>query len=235
MNDRSKKSVMLASILALIALSVAVLYGYMLTRKIEAEAENSPTPLQKQSFDADLHEAFLYPEPLGLTDFELVDQHNRLFNLNRFRNHWSLVYFGFTRCPDICPPALADMKKVFDAVPKPDEAYSRPLQFVFITVDPEHDSQAALSTYLARFNTAFIGVGGDRNTIKHLANRLSVVMDSGEKSHSQHAMTEAAVDSISHSGNLLLINPDGEYAGFFKPPFKPENIHAVLSYIAINH
>lgn len=242
MSKQGRNSVVLASILAGIALSVAVLYGYMLTKKIEAGAESLGKPVQKAVFDASLHEAFLFPEARQINDFELVDDRGQLFNLNRFRKHWTLVYFGFTHCPDICPPALADMKRVFDAVPKPDEAYSQPLQFVFATVDPERDSPEVLKNYLAGFNPNFIGISGSRESLSALASTLNVHMETSGATqvaaepdagaHEGHHMPEAS--TISHSGNLVLIDPEGRYAGFFKPPFRSENVHAVLSYIALN-
>jgi protein SCO1/2 len=83
------------------------------------------------------------PEPRALADFSLVDQDGAPFSLDRLRGRWSLLFFGFTRCPDICPSTLYDLQQVSRSLDDATES-ARTWQVVFVSVDPERDSPARL-------------------------------------------------------------------------------------------
>ena len=157
--------------------------------------------------------AVVFDKPRIIKEFELVDHKGKPFNLSRIQGHWTLVYFGFSRCPDICPTTLADLNRMLGHL---NEEIVEKTEVVMVTVDPARDTVDVLSQYVPFFNKAFIGVTGEFLPIRSLANNVSVVFN-------KVALNGNDIDTnytVDHTGNLILINPKGHYHGFFKPPFE---------------
>ena len=93
--------------------------------------------------------------------FTLVDQTGKTVTDQDFRGRYMLVFFGFTHCPDICPAELQVMSAALDELgPKADEVVP-----VFITLDPERDTQAAMGAYVKNFGSRFVGLTGSPEQI----------------------------------------------------------------------
>src|SRR6059058_4597837 len=107
------------------------------------------------------------PAPLANTSaaiggaFRLTDQNGKTITDQDLKGHPSLVFFGFTHCPEVCPTTLFDISEVLNKL-GPDASK---VNAVFITVDPERDSPPVLKDYLASFNPRLVGVGGDAEEI----------------------------------------------------------------------
>lgn len=162
---------------------------------------------------------FVFEQPRILTDFQLQDQHGQPFSLTQLQGRWSLVFFGYASCPDICPTTLALLQQVQAQL---QESVRDQVQVVMVTVDPARDTVATLSQYMPYFDPEFIGVTGDFLTIKRLATQLSIAF---VKVKTGEAPTDYTVD---HSGNLVLINPKGHYHGFIKTPLDAGRIKLTL-------
>ena len=122
------------------------------------------------------------------------------------------MYFGFTRCPDECPTSMYQMSKLVKVL----REKNYPLedkQFVLVSIDPERDTPEQINKYAKGFDEAFIGVSNVRPMLINLATQLSVnnVMPSGGETDHSH------LDN--HVNNIILLNPNGEFAGVFRPPF----------------
>ena len=145
--------------------------------------------------------------PRIFSDFELVDHRGEVFNQEHLQDVWTIVFFGFTHCPDICPTTLAILN---DTYSKLKERERERMQIVMISIDPERDSVEKLAEYVPYFNNEFIGVTGNKHLIKRLTAELNV------------AYNKVPLDSddytVDHSTQLVLINPKGHYHGFFKAP-----------------
>ena len=90
-------------------------------------------------------------------DFALTDHHGKPRTLADFKGKVVVVFFGFTQCPDVCPTTMAEMASVMKELgPKADE-----VQVLFVTVDPERDTQALLAQYVPAFDPRFLGLYGD--------------------------------------------------------------------------
>ena len=151
--------------------------------------------------------AIVLDQPRIFSDFELIDHRGEVFNIDRFRDTWTIVFFGFTNCPDICPTTLAVLN---DTYSKMKESEKEKLQVVMISLDPERDTVEALADYVPYFNEQFIGVTGN----KHLTRRLTA-----EINIAYNKVPLAGDDyTVDHSTQLVLINPKGHYHGFFKAP-----------------
>lgn len=158
----------------------------------------------------------LLPEPRPIGAFELVDGAGRPFSPARLRGRWSLVFFGFTHCPDVCPSALYDLDLASRRLTETDaetgaEAGSAH-QVVFVSVDPERDTPERIAQYVAYFNPAFIGVSGAHEQLAALTAQLGIAYQVEE-----HPAGSERYDVV-HSASVVLIDPRGRLRGAFPPP-----------------
>jgi protein SCO1/2 len=151
----------------------------------------------------------------------LIKDDAKTFTLNDLSGHWSLLYFGYTHCPDICPVTmgvLAQAKKSATAI-----NHIFP-QVFFISVDPDRDKVSMLADYVQYFDKDFTGVTGKKDLIKALALQLSVVYLASPTSSAGDASSEGKGYDIDHSSALLLFNPEGRLVAFLNPPHNPGTI-----------
>ena len=155
---------------------------------------------------------FLFETPKQISDFTFLSEDNIEFKKDDLIGKWTLMYFGFTRCPDECPTSMYQMSKLVKVL----REKNFPLedkQFVLVSIDPERDSPEQINKYAKGFDEAFIGVSNVRPMLINLATQLSVnnVMPRGGETDHSH------LDN--HVNNIILLNPNGEFAGVFRPPF----------------
>ena len=137
--------------------------------------------------------------------FTLVDQTGKTVTDQDFRGRYMLVFFGFTHCPDICPAELQVMSAALDALgPKADSVVP-----IFITLDPERDTQAAMGAYVKNFGPRFVGLTGSSEQIAAAAKAYRVA-------YSKFQQDKTSSDySIDHSALVYLMGKDGEYITHF--------------------
>lgn len=154
----------------------------------------------------------LWPEPKTLGPFSAIDYDNNPFTLTDLRGKWSLLFFGFTHCPDICPVTLAVMDKTHSRL---DQAGD--VQFVFVTVDPERDTSERMEQYLTSFNPEFVGLGGSAEQIAGLTGQIGLPYFRDKTQDEENYL-------INHGGSLFLIDPLGRMVGIFSAPHDALNI-----------
>jgi protein SCO1/2 len=153
----------------------------------------------------------LLPEPRALAEFQLVDHSGRLFSPDDLQGAWSLMFFGFTNCPDVCPSTLYDLNLVSAQLPLSDSG--EPLhRVIFVSIDPERDTPEALSRYVAYFNPDFTGVTGTGEQLAALTGSLGIAYQIAE-----HEPGAERYDVL-HSSSVVLIDPDGRLQGAFTAP-----------------
>jgi protein SCO1/2 len=152
--------------------------------------------------------AYMFDTPRALPEFELIDHHGAAFTRDSLQGHWSLVFFGFTHCPDICPTTMALLSRFMQELEGLPE--SSDTSIVMVTVDPARDGVEQLSQYVPYFNPDFVGVTGDFLDIHRFATNLNTPF--------RKAPDQGENYQVDHSANLVLINPRGDYQGFFKAP-----------------
>jgi len=151
----------------------------------------------------ELESGFVFPEPRELSEFSLTDQHGATFGRQQLKGKWSLIFAGYTSCPDVCPTTLGMLNAVYPAL-----TAKGPFQVLFLSVDPERDSQAKLQDYMAFFNPAFIGLRAPHPALLPLTRELGLV----------YAMVGEGKDyQVDHSAGLVLISPEGRRLAVFKP------------------
>jgi protein SCO1 len=137
--------------------------------------------------------------------FSLVGHDGKPVTDQAFRGKYMLVFFGFTHCPDICPAELQVMSAALDELgPKADQVVP-----VFITLDPERDTQAAMAAYVKNFSPRFVGLTGSPEAIAAAAKAYRVA-------YSKFQQDKSTSDySIDHSALVYLMGKDGEYITHF--------------------
>ena len=173
--------------------------------------------LMSGSKNIELETGTLLKQPRAIEAFALKDSSGALFDNARLTGHWTLVFAGFTYCPDVCPSTLAMLKGL-----KPQlDAANTPVQVVFLSVDPQRDTPAVLDRYVHYFSPAFVGVTGSDDELEKLARSLSLVYAKvpGDTPESY---------TMDHSAALVLINPDAQVTAYFLPPHRVNELAADL-------
>ncbi len=168
----------------------------------------------KKNYDAkhiDIQGLYLI-NPLPVENFELVDQYNKPFTKENLKNHWSLLFFGFTHCDMVCPVTLNSLAIFYKNIEKKLPEKEIP-KIVFITIDPDKDTPERLKKYLAQFNPHFIGARTSLEKTQIIKNQFHIY---SEKVQSNN--------QYNHSTEVLLINPQSEIQAYFSFPPHPEQL-----------
>ncbi len=169
------------------------------------------------------------PEPKALDPFQLIDHDGQVFDREHLTGKWSLVFFGYTFCPDICPTALAILQGVFrnlEQRPGP----GADLQGIFISVDPKRDSPELLKKYVTYFDPAFLGVTGDARQLKALAGQMGARYSIAYSWESKGEMDYL----VDHTAALYLVDSQARLYTVFEPPYGPEEVSTKLVEILKN-
>lgn len=193
----TKAVVVISIVIAIVALYFMILYG--------GASKTAAKYGQSSSGKADIG---------GF--FTLIDYDGNSFSSNQLHGKPSLIYFGFTFCPDICPTALEKLSLVVDILAKNDIDIIP----VFITIDPLRDKPEGLKKYLARFHTKFLGLtANNEEDAKKVADQFKVFYekvpnsDTGRNDH-----------LFDHSSLIYIMDKNGEYIGHFHMGSTPEEM-----------
>lgn len=139
-------------------------------------------------------------------NFEAVDHLGKPFTQKSLLGKYSLIYFGFTYCPDICPTSLLTIAQTLDDLP---EALRNEILPVFVTVDPERDTVAVMQQYVSNFHPLLVGVTGSSEQINKVAQAFKIY----------HAKVPSDTDTknylVDHSGYIYLMSKKGDYLAHF--------------------
>jgi len=115
--------------------------------------------------------AMVYETPVALQPFTLVDHRGQAFTQEQLKGHWSLIFFGFTSCPDICPLTLTELSQFYRQLEAESGAADRP-QVIMVSVDPARDSTEKMAHYMSSFHEDFVGLNGPYEDVAALARQL---------------------------------------------------------------
>ncbi len=155
--------------------------------------------------------------PRSIVDFRLNGANGNAFTNADLADHWTVVFPGYTYCPDVCPTTLALLKTVQAGL----GATASSVRFVFLSVDPERDTPEKLANYLHYFSPDFVGVTGGSEQLDRLGASLGYVY-----TKVPGATPESYL--IDHSTALILIGPGGKLRGYLTPPFEVDALIADL-------
>ena len=157
-----------------------------------------------------LEGAVLYPQPRALPEFQLTRSDGTPLTLADWKGRWTVVFFGFTNCPDVCPTTLATFKQTWTQLGK--AGLQDRLRFDFISVDPERDTPEVLARYVGYFSNDFVAATGSDEELTRLTRALGLVY-----------MREPSTDghySVDHSAGAVIIDPQGRQIGLVRPPLE---------------
>jgi protein SCO1/2 len=145
------------------------------------------------------------PSPKAIAEFHLTDNRGRPYSLRDLHGKPTLVFFGFTHCPDVCPATLVKLAQIKKT------GAIRGLRVLFITVDPARDTPSAVDSYVHAFDPDFIGLTGDDQAILKLAAEFGVAASKVDLPGGDYTMDHSAV--------VFLLNDRSQITAIFTPPF----------------
>jgi protein SCO1 len=201
--DNLRMSVNRSAIYVGLMVLAAAVAGYMVSRQLarsEAPVLRSGTPL---------------PAPRVVAPFALADHLGAAFTNARLTGHPTLVFFGFTHCPDVCPTTLAMTAQL-----QRDPALAG-LETLFITVDPGRDNQQILRQYVEAFGGGLVGLRGEDAALEPLLQSLGAARSVQPRVGADY--------SVDHSATLYYINARGALSAVFTPPFNQDAMRSDLA------
>jgi protein SCO1/2 len=196
----------------ILLVAVAAGLGLLAGRKLFLDREPAATQLQTRAVT-------LYPQPRGLPAFSLRQSDGTQLTSGELNGHWTLVFLGFTSCPDVCPTTLAQLaqaQKQWQALPDS----TRP-RVLFVSVDPERDDIRRIGEYAHGFHADTLAATADVPTLEDFAAGLGFVFMKVPGENFEQNPNDYMVD---HSAGIAVIDPQGKLAGLIRPPFQPAAI-----------
>jgi protein SCO1 len=138
-------------------------------------------------------------------DFSLIDHTGQPRTLQDFRGKAVVMFFGYTHCPDVCPTTLAELKTVKSQLGPDGER----LQVLFVTVDPERDTQPVLAQYVPAFDPSFVGLRGDATATAKVAKDFKVFYQKVPGSKPDNY-------SVDHTAGSYVFDPQGRLRLFVR-------------------
>lgn len=132
--------------------------------------------------------------------FNLTDETGKTVTEKDYEGKVTLLFFGFTSCPGVCPTTMARLSRVIAEFPADERGRT---QVLFVSVDPERDSIEALRDYTAQWGPQFVGLTGTQEQLRELSKRYRVT-------YSYEEPNEQGAYMVSHSGAVFALSPDGE-------------------------
>ena len=157
--------------------------------------------------------------PLGAAiggPFSLTDQNGKTVTDADLKGKWQLVFFGYTHCPDVCPTTLNDLSLALDKL----GGNKDKVGIVFISVDPDRDTPAALKSYVDSFGAPVEALTGPADAVAQAAKAYKVF-------YAKHARSDGSYD-MDHSALIYVMDPQGRFTATFTPDDRPDAIAARL-------
>ncbi|MFT4560985.1 MAG: protein SCO1/2 [Gammaproteobacteria bacterium] len=162
----------------------------------------------------------LSPNPPFISPFKLRTSTGSEFTEANFAHRWTLIFFGFTNCPDICPTTMSTLRQLYQQWGS-DSDLKQDLQIVFVSVDPERDNDETLTNYVSYFDPSFVGVTGNEDELNSFAGQFGALF---------MKVNSAGIPgyAMDHSASVLLVAPSSHFVGLFSPPHEVGDIKARL-------
>lgn len=146
------------------------------------------------------YQGSLIDPPVKAGGFELLDQNGDLYKLSDQRGKVALIFFGYTHCPDVCPVTLSEFKQIKRQLGE----QASGVEFIFITVDHERDTQEKLAQYLANFDPDFVGLTGEQSDLEAVYQNYGVY-------RAKQQTGSAAGYLVDHTARVFAIDKDGNW------------------------
>jgi protein SCO1/2 len=171
----------------------------------------------------------LLPSSQKITNFAFTDHNGKTFTEQNLKNHWTMMFFGFTNCAMVCPTTMAELDSMYKQLEKDKDVKEMP-QIVMVSVDPERDTMEKMNEYVNTFNPKFLGVRADITETVALEHQLHIAAAKIESDG-----TGANHYTINHTAEILLFNPKGELQAYLSYPHKGDKLAVDYKNILLTH
>ena len=202
------------SVVIVLVVALAAGLGLLAGRQLVSAGSGGAVP--------ELATVRLLGEPRAVPDFRLTQADGSALRPQDLQGHWTIVFLGFTHCPDVCPTTLAELamaQRQWEALP----AASRP-RVLFVSVDPERDTPESTGRYAHHFHPDTLAATGGIPALEAFATSLGMVFMKVPPPDG----APADQYSVDHSSTLVVLDPQGRMAGLLRPPLQPDAIAADL-------
>ena len=158
-------------------------------------------------------EGLFWPNPKQIREFSMLDQTGNQFGIEQLNDKWSLIFFGYTHCPDVCPITMSVLAESYNQLVEK----TVNLQIIFVSVDTERDTTEKLSQYVAYFNDAFIGLGGETENIDSLTKQIGIAYYLNNEEQTEDYL-------VDHSASIFVFDPKAQMVGKLSPPHQSAQI-----------
>lgn len=165
--------------------------------------QSLPSLLQKKPM---LLTGKILTRPMELNNFELIDQYNQTFNNKSLVGNWTIIFFGYTNCPDVCPTTIYKLAEIKNEIIE--ELPSENFNTVLVTLDPDRDTPERLDEYIGYFDQTMLGVTGTYEDIQTFASSLSVFY--------QRINKDEGYD-FNHTASIFVLDKDGSLFATMSP------------------
>ncbi|MFT7560247.1 MAG: protein SCO1/2 [Flavobacteriales bacterium] len=162
----------------------------------------------------------IFDKPRIIPEFNLIGSADGTANLQDLNGVWTLAFFGFTQCPDICPETLSTLAKAYEGL---DDDVKSKVQILFVTLDPARDTPELVQQYINYYLDDGVAFTGSFLEILKFSRNLNIAF-------SKVAVSDSY--TIDHSSQIAIINPHGHYHGFIKAPHNRESLMLTLATLA---
>lgn len=190
----------------ILVLSLVVLAGllaaFAIRRPASSDWASAPPEIQ----------AILWPGARDVADFTELDQRGQPFGKDDLKGRWSLLYFGFLQCPDICPTTLRSLSGMRSLMAESGPAGEIP-RIIFVSVDPANDTPQRMASYLAFFSADLIGLAAEPSQLEKLARSLGIVYAEN--------IEASGVRSMEHTTSIIVVDPQARAVAALPAPHQP--------------
>jgi protein SCO1/2 len=156
--------------------------------------------------------ALHYQQARTLAAFSLTDEQGHAFNNEQLKDNWSLIFFGYTSCPDVCPITLQNLNFIYDKL----KGIAINTQVLLVSVDPQRDSVEKLAQYIDFFNPEFKALRAEHDVLFPFARSLGLMYSITQDTQGEQLQSTDQY-WVDHSASIVLINPKGKVAAIFRP------------------
>lgn len=191
-------------------------------------ANNPNTSVVSLSEQLKTEGVFIFPQAINVTDVPFINEEGQTVGKNENLGKWSYLFFGYTFCPDVCPTTLAVMQQMWIKLTPNMQSQT---QVALVSVDTQRDTPAQLKTYMDYFDPSFTAFTGKPASLRSFATQLNAVYAKVERKNAQGELDPELGYLMDHSENITILDPNGNYYGFIKPPFNPNKMLKIVTTI----
>jgi protein SCO1/2 len=195
-------------VIAVLTLALGIAVGFFSRNLFVKPAPPAPPPGVQYLDEAE-----------SLTPFRLTDIDGKPFTVDQLKGHWTVMFFGYTHCPDVCPTTFNSLKKWRKTLREKNEPVP---QVVFISVDPARDTTAKLAENVRYFDPEFSGATGSLVELNNLTQPMGAMFDYEDPETGEAlSLTSPPLEknySVNHTASLFFINPRAQLVAYALPP-----------------